>query len=78
MVSDGINWEKLAARAGFKDAAAAKAYYEPFLQPDEKTPAGTDSSRGQQVKHDFPAGMKDEDSYPVGSVTAGGLEDGEV
>ncbi|KAI0977462.1 hypothetical protein F4678DRAFT_455604 [Xylaria arbuscula] len=29
-----INWEKLAAKAGFKDGATAKAHYEPLLNTD--------------------------------------------
>ncbi|KAI0904013.1 hypothetical protein F4823DRAFT_616533 [Ustulina deusta] len=29
-----VNWEKLAAKAGFKDGATAKAHYEPLLNTD--------------------------------------------
>ncbi|KAI3335906.1 hypothetical protein F4824DRAFT_500393 [Ustulina deusta] len=29
-----VNWEKLAAKAGFQDGATAKAHYEPLLNPD--------------------------------------------
>ncbi|RYP70201.1 hypothetical protein DL771_005588 [Monosporascus sp. 5C6A] len=31
-----IDWEKLAARAGFKDGATAQAHYQPLLEPTEK------------------------------------------
>ncbi|KAI3331114.1 hypothetical protein F4824DRAFT_488331 [Ustulina deusta] len=29
-----VNWDKLAAKAGFRDGATAKAHYEPLLNPD--------------------------------------------
>ncbi|CAJ2505610.1 Uu.00g130040.m01.CDS01 [Anthostomella pinea] len=36
-----VKWEKFAARAGFKDAAAARAHYEPFLNHDRPKPSLT-------------------------------------
>ncbi|RYO92149.1 hypothetical protein DL762_001807 [Monosporascus cannonballus] len=38
-----IDWEKLAARAGFKDGATAEAHYQPLLKPTEKNHAAPTS-----------------------------------
>ncbi|KAI0903467.1 hypothetical protein F4823DRAFT_568656 [Ustulina deusta] len=43
-----VNWEKLAAKAGFQDGATAKAHYEPLLSRDDTG----DASRKQQSPHD--------------------------
>ncbi|KAI3335393.1 hypothetical protein F4824DRAFT_501018 [Ustulina deusta] len=43
-----VNWEKLAAQAGFKDGATAKAHYEPLLNPDRPG----DALRKGQRSHD--------------------------
>ncbi|KAI0977532.1 hypothetical protein F4678DRAFT_455679 [Xylaria arbuscula] len=34
-----VNWEKLAARAGFKDGSTARAHYEPLLNRDKANDA---------------------------------------
>ncbi|CAJ2514338.1 Uu.00g024570.m01.CDS01, partial [Anthostomella pinea] len=54
-----INWEKLAARAGFKDAAAARAHYNPFLKPDWLDTSLTDrkdphDAEGSSIHHPMP------------------------
>ncbi|RYO95236.1 hypothetical protein DL764_007721 [Monosporascus ibericus] len=38
-----IDWEKLAARAGFNDGATAQAHYQPLLKPTEKNYAAPTS-----------------------------------
>ncbi|KAI0398823.1 hypothetical protein F4802DRAFT_603595 [Xylaria palmicola] len=46
-----VNWEKLAAKAGFEDAATARAHYEPLLDP--RCPNSTCAAAGQkQRSHD--------------------------
>ncbi|KAI0147298.1 hypothetical protein GGR57DRAFT_505760 [Xylariaceae sp. FL1272] len=39
-----VNWDKLAARAGFQDGATAKAHYEPLLLPRDR-PGDTSNTR---------------------------------
>ncbi|RYP82660.1 hypothetical protein DL769_001567 [Monosporascus sp. CRB-8-3] len=39
-----VDWDKLAARAGFEDGATAKAHYEPLLNRDH----GGDAPRKRQ------------------------------
>ncbi|KAI0805891.1 hypothetical protein GGR55DRAFT_680689 [Xylaria sp. FL0064] len=43
---------KLAARAGFEDGAAAKVHYEPFLNRDRDHDHGGDAPRKRQSSHD--------------------------
>ncbi|KAI1496545.1 hypothetical protein F5X99DRAFT_413989 [Biscogniauxia marginata] len=74
-----INWEKLAAKAGFKDGATAKAHYGALLQPDDA------EGPSKQSKLDAPitkeADVKTEDGSH-GQLTShylyDELEDGEV
>ncbi|KAI1499781.1 hypothetical protein F5X99DRAFT_410698 [Biscogniauxia marginata] len=86
-----INWEKLAAKAGFKDAATARAHYETLLRPDDLDPPprkrkATDdtkdpSKRGRlEVPVAKEASLKTEDGAR-GQFTSHylyGLEDDEV
>ncbi|KAI0139858.1 hypothetical protein GGR57DRAFT_509541 [Xylariaceae sp. FL1272] len=47
-----VNWDELAARAGFKDGATTKAYYEPLLLPRDRAAETTEtqqSSRGNDA-----------------------------
>ncbi|KAH9903859.1 hypothetical protein F4778DRAFT_781236 [Xylariomycetidae sp. FL2044] len=88
-----INWEKLATRAGFKDAAAARAHYEPFLKPDRPGTSLTDRegprdiegrSERAKAKHaslaDLTRVKKEESNYTDSCFTSGlyDMEDGEV
>ncbi|KAI0388287.1 hypothetical protein F5Y17DRAFT_463853 [Xylariaceae sp. FL0594] len=43
-----VNWEKVAAKVGFKDGATAKAHYEPLLNPDRPG----DAPRKRRSSHD--------------------------
>ncbi|KAI0536655.1 hypothetical protein GGR58DRAFT_502998 [Xylaria digitata] len=78
-----VNWEKLAAKAGFQDGATAKAHYEPFLNPDHPG----DALRKQQSSYDNKAAsmrVKTEDVNKhdtrnrFTSCYPSDLEDGEV
>ncbi|KAK7992245.1 hypothetical protein PG988_001039 [Apiospora saccharicola] len=44
LVAARINWEKLAAKAGFQDAAAAKAHYEVLSTLEDSKAARTRDS----------------------------------
>ncbi|KAI3340360.1 hypothetical protein F4824DRAFT_487319 [Ustulina deusta] len=50
-----VNWEKLAAKAGFKDSATAKAHYEPLLNPDRP---GDALGKGQRSHDNKAASMR--------------------
>ncbi|RYP02655.1 hypothetical protein DL766_010254 [Monosporascus sp. MC13-8B] len=48
-----IDWEKLAARAGFKDGTTAQAHYQPLLKPTEKNHAApTSPSKKREAPDD--------------------------
>ncbi|KAI1158978.1 hypothetical protein F5B18DRAFT_47945 [Nemania serpens] len=46
-----VDWNKLAARAGFEDGAMAKAHYEPLLHRDHGHSHGSDTPRKRQSPH---------------------------
>ncbi|KAI0190100.1 hypothetical protein F4808DRAFT_465724 [Astrocystis sublimbata] len=45
-----VNWEKLAAKAGFKDGATARAHYEPLLNRNNPNDALGKKTASKQVK----------------------------
>ncbi|KAI1182220.1 hypothetical protein F5B17DRAFT_421491 [Nemania serpens] len=49
-----VDWDKLAARAGFKDGATAEAYYGPLLNPDHPS----DAPAKRQSSHDYKTALK--------------------
>ncbi|KAJ2979094.1 hypothetical protein NUW58_g7295 [Xylaria curta] len=73
-----INWEKLAAKAGFKDGATARAHYGTLLQPDD---SNGPSKRGRlEAAVAKEADVKTEDGAR-GQFTSHylyGLEEGEI
>ncbi|KAI0502796.1 hypothetical protein F5B22DRAFT_46079 [Xylaria bambusicola] len=76
-----VDWDKLAARAGFEDGATAKAHYEPLLNRDNPS----DAPRKQQTLRNIkPKTLETEDGnkrYARKSFVSRDpydLEDGEV
>ncbi|KAJ3558135.1 hypothetical protein NPX13_g9779 [Xylaria arbuscula] len=70
-----VDWDKLAARAGFEDGATAKAHYEPLLDHGH----GGDTPRKRQSLHDnTPKTLETEDGNKQYARNPYDLEDGEV
>ncbi|KAI2604649.1 hypothetical protein GGR54DRAFT_644349 [Hypoxylon sp. NC1633] len=80
-----VDWEKLAAQAGFKDGATAKAHYEPFLNPNH--PGDTlgkpqNSHDNKAALNQFTTGVEGGNKHLARNYSAlgypSGLEDGEA
>ncbi|KAI3342004.1 hypothetical protein F4824DRAFT_495869 [Ustulina deusta] len=72
-----VNWNKLAARAGFEDGATAKAHYEPLLNCDHGHGGG--APRKRQSPYDSkPKTLETEDGNKQYTHNPYDLEDGEV
>ncbi|KAI1159450.1 hypothetical protein F5B18DRAFT_636925 [Nemania serpens] len=74
-----VDWDKLAARAGFEDGATAKAHYEPLLNRDHGHGHGGDTPRKRQNLHDnTPKTLETEDGNKQYARNPCDLEDGEA
>ncbi|KAI1119322.1 hypothetical protein F5Y14DRAFT_445856 [Nemania sp. NC0429] len=72
-----VDWNKLAARAGFEDGATAQAHYEPLLNRHHGH--GGDATRKRQSLYDSkPKSLETEDRNKQYARNPYGLEDGEV
>ncbi|KAI0403547.1 hypothetical protein F4802DRAFT_598941 [Xylaria palmicola] len=66
-----VDWEKLAAKAGFKDGATAQAHYEPLLDPDRPD----DAARKRHTSYNTTASPKQVKADPY---NLSNFEDGEA
>ncbi|KAI1291223.1 hypothetical protein F5Y03DRAFT_400895 [Xylaria venustula] len=76
-----VDWDKLAARAGFEDGATAKAHYEPLLNRDHggDAPRKRQSLRNSESKTvETKNGNKQDARKSFVSRDPYDLEDGEV
>ncbi|TGJ78184.1 hypothetical protein E0Z10_g10578 [Xylaria hypoxylon] len=76
-----VNWEKLAARAGFKDGATARAHYEPLLNldyPDDALGKKPGSKRVNTETLETGHGNNHDTRNRFTSCYSSDFEDGEV
>ncbi|KAI1159511.1 hypothetical protein F5B18DRAFT_664462 [Nemania serpens] len=76
-----VNWEKLAAKAGFKDGATARAHCEPLLNrdhPDDALGKKTASKRVKAETLELRHGKERDTCNSFMSCYSSDLEDGEV
>ncbi|KAI0388695.1 hypothetical protein F5Y17DRAFT_463460 [Xylariaceae sp. FL0594] len=74
-----VDWDKLAARAGFEDGATAKAHYEPLLNRDHGHGHGGDAPRKRESpRNSKPETLETEDGTKQYARNPYDLEDGEV
>ncbi|KAI1181634.1 hypothetical protein F5B17DRAFT_436549 [Nemania serpens] len=76
-----VNWDKLAAKAGFKDGATARAHYEPLLNrnhPDDALGKKLGSKRAEAETFETGHGNTRDTGNRFMSCYSSDLEDGEV